>query len=258
MSGRPGETATFIGLEFRIGSPTITRPSSRLVGKWRDAVARARGGRDEYAARELAGLTVAVVERAALPLAVAGELTRPRTGALSRAEEADATAVEARLAGGGWSRVVQPPGTCRMTSDASLRGWGVVLARDDGTTRAWAGQFDGGDEAINILELRAVAHAVALAPPDVEIRIDVDSSVAVGWITRGTAPTRIARALLLRIDAELVRKGATLLAQWIPSSRNAADGLSCGAASEEWMPPPWHHNGQRRVLGGRAEVGGQE
>ena len=106
---RPGETATFIGLEFRIGSPTITRPSSRLVGKWRDAVARARGGRDEYAARELAGLTVAVVERAALPLAVAGELTRPRTGALSRAEEADATAVEARLAGGGWSRVVQPP-----------------------------------------------------------------------------------------------------------------------------------------------------
>lgn len=244
-----GERAKWIGVEFSLGPPVATRPSASIVAKWRRAVERARQGVREAAGRELAGLTVAVTERGQWPLAVAGRLIAPSQGPLSAEEEEGAAALERRLStAGGWTTPSFPGWWVRGTSDASPTGWGVVL-QIGAVTRSWAGSFRPGIH-INIRELHAVERLVQLAPGGAALRVDVDNQVAVRWINTGNAGPKPAREALVRMHDTLVQKGGTLQAQWIPTSRNAADSLSRGGAFLGWNPPPWEPERQRRMLGG--------
>ncbi len=251
---REGGRGKWVGIEFRVGAggtPTCTRPSAALVGKWRHAVAIARGGRGEVAARALAGYSVAVLERALAPLAVAGSLLWPRLGPLNAEEERDVARMEELLGAGDWWAVCTPAKWVRMVADASSGGWGVAMEG-----KGWAGRF--GDEAalhINAKELIAARNAVALAPEGCGILLDCDSATVAGWLTAGSAPTRFARALIREVDAVLCAKGGELRVQWVASGANGADALSRGSTSGDWIPPPWRGGEPRRVLGGRTRVG---
>lgn len=248
-----GERGKFIGLEYYLGPPTWTRPTGSLIEKWRAAVVAARRGRDSTAGRELAGLTVAIIERGMWPLSLAADLIRPNVGPLDAGEEADVAAIEQRLEGGGWTRSHFPERGVRAATDASGRGWGVVMCVG-GATRTWAGVFRHPEAHINLKELSAVERAAEFAPADVELQVDVDSAVVVEWVNGGYARSRWAREMILRIDAKLAAKGSTVRAQWVESGVNAADCLSRGLLFAGWEPTSWNPPPQRRVLGGAVPV----
>ena len=244
----------FIGIQLRIPGGMF-RVAPRLLGKLQRAARRFRPLSSDSARRRLAGLCVAVLERAGMCLATGREvwdLTLPgrQEGVPPRGGEALASsALKAILRDAAlWRSVVAPTAVCYGASDASNLGWGWIW-RDSPAPRWGQGNWRA-PLHINFLEAIALLRAVRQAPPASELRIYCDNEVVVRWVSKGTSRVKFACTLILRIERVLIEKGCRLLAQYIPSHLNIADGLSRGDASPaSFTLPPWQVSYPRRVLG---------
>lgn len=247
-----GDPCRFVGLEFGPGF----RVSPTLAEKLRVACDGIHDAMSDSQRRRLAGLLVAFLERCGTCLAagwVVFDYALPQVPLRGSPREGGGLARESlqRLIndGASWRRVVAPARIVYGASDASSQGWGWVWC---GSPPRWGGGRWRGDQSlhINLLEMVAVLRAIRQAPNDCELRLHVDNQVVVTWITRGTSRVRLACSLICRVEALLREKGCRLLAQYIPSGDNIADGISRGSVAPlSFSLPSWQVTYPRRVLG---------
>lgn len=250
-------TTIFLGLQLAVPGGAF-RVSPRLVEKLRRAGSLLCSSMTDAQRRRVVGLCVAVLERSGMCLAAGCEvwdfvLPGRQEGVPPRRGAALAASAIAAISGAAtaWRHVVAPTAVCYGASDASTSGWGWVWCESP-TPRWGRGQWRAAASQphINYLEAIGVLRAVRQAPANTELRIFVDNLVVATWVTKGSSRTRLGCQLIKRIESSLIAKGCRLLAQFIPSGANIADGLSRGApAPLSFSLPPWQATYPRRVLG---------
>lgn len=260
LAAGPGDSLRFIGIDLTPGEAGLRcrfRASSALADKLCHAGQRLGEALSARDARRLVGFLVAFLERSGMCLAagrpIMDQVLPGRLGgAPPRGEAASTTsALRAILADGArWRRVVNTRRAVYGMSDASSQGWGW-LWNDLPNPRWGRGSWSDRSSAhVNFLEAFAVLRAIRQAPRGVELRLFCDNKVVVAWVERGCSRIPFACRLLLRMEKELIQRGCRLLAQYVPSAQNVADGLSRGErAPSSFSFPPWQVSYPRRVLG---------
>ena len=250
-----GAVCRYLGMDFHTALLAF-RVSPSLADKLRVAGRELSRPLAERERMRVAGMLVAFLERCGSCLAVGFDVWNvllprghhrgsPREGGVPAGE-----ALQRIIANGtGWRRVVTPRRVIYGASDASTSGWGWVWLED--TPRWGGGRWSRTPNIhINYLEAIAVLRAIRHAPRDAELRLHIDNLVVATWVTRGTSRMKFACRLICRLERLAVEKGCRILAQYVPSAQNIADGLSRGdAAPSSLSLPPWQVGFPRRVLG---------
>lgn len=120
-------------------------------------------------------------------------------------------------------RLLFPPPQIRIRSDASLSGSGAVLIQSDGvvtksTRGTWSRQLH-----INLLELLAAQRALKAFKQELRgktVLVEVDNTVAMAYLKRGTGRVKSLRQIARRIFLHCQREGIHLIAKHVKGSMN--------------------------------------